>query len=284
MLNSKIISAIFCVLFSFCNFQFANSYDRFAKVVFIGKQNSGKTVLYNLLTHSDKGLHDTVHTEQISHYKMEYNVDGKSVCVYFSDTSGEPKHEALMEAFCNNAHVVFVMIDALDLVRNRLRPQLLSDVRLKAKETDKDTYDKSLSELELLIGNLYKYAPDCHVVAVLTKMGNVEDEYKYEENHKWMMAKSEIEGYIKNIGAMVPKHNIECKFDLTLEDTTGKEALQKRDELENIIKRCLTKYGVENLPKDSDGFRAEVSWDYEVEKGACYGENVKSKKPKLIVH
>lgn len=282
MLNSKIISAIFCVLFSFCNFQFVSSYDRFAKVVFIGKQGSGKTVLYNLLTHSNKGLRDTVHDVQISNTKMEYNVNGKSICIYFSDTSGEPKHEALMETFCNNAHVVFVMLDALDLMRSRLRPyQLPENLRTK---TVSEKYSNDLSALEILIGNLYKYAPNCRVVVVLTKMGNVEKEYKNGENNLWRMAKSGIESYIKGIGAMVPKHNIECTFDLTLSDTTGEEALQNRDKLEDIIKKCLADYGLENLPKDSDGFRAEVAWDYETEPGTCYGENVKSKKPKLIVH
>ena len=283
MLNPKMISAIFCILFSFFNFQFASSYDGFAKVVFIGKQGSGKTVLYNLLTHSNKGLHDTIHTEQISYYKMNYNVDGKSVCVYFSDTSGEPKHEALMETFCHNSHVVFVMLDALELMKARLRPQQLPK-HLRAKPEDKNTFDKSLSELELLIGNLYKYAPDCRVVIVLTKMGKAESEYQCEGNRLWMAAKEQIESYIKSIGAMVPKHSIECTFDLTLENTNGKEAIQKRNELENIIKNCLIKHGVVNLPKDSDGFRAEVAWDYETEPGKCYGENVKSKKPKLIVH
>lgn len=282
MLNSKIISAIFCVLFSFCNFQFVSSYDRFAKVVFIGKQGSGKTVLYNLLTHSNKGLYDTVHDVQISNTKMEYNVNGKSICIYFSDTSGEPKHEALMETFCNNAHVVFVMLDALDLMRSRLRPyQLPENLRTK---TVSEKYSNDLSALEILIGNLYKYAPNCRVVVVLTKMGNVEKEYKNEENNLWRMAKNGIESYVKDIGAMVPKHNIECTFDLTLSDTTGEEALQNRDKLEDIIKKCLADYGLENLPKDSDGFRAEVAWDYETEPGTCYGENVKSKKPKLIVH
>lgn len=280
MLNSKIISAIFCVLFSFCNFQFVSSYDRFAKVVFIGKQGSGKTVLYNLLTHSNKGLYDTVHDVQISNTKMEYNnVDGKSICVYFSDTSGEPKHEALMETFCHNAHVVFVMLDALDLMRSKLRPYQLPE-HLKTKSV-LEKYSNDLTALEQLIGNLCKYAPDCRVVVVLTKMGNVEKEYENEGNNLWKMAKQGIEDYIKSIGAMV---NIERTFDLTLSDTIGKEAIQKRNELEDIIKSCLIKYGVVNLPKDSDGFRAEVAWDYETEPGTCYGENVKNKKPKLIVH
>ena len=69
------------------------NYDGYAKVVFLGNFRAGKTVLYNLLCHFPKKLDDTKHTKQISFTNMKYDIDGKKIAVYFSDTSAEPCHK-----------------------------------------------------------------------------------------------------------------------------------------------------------------------------------------------
>ena len=50
MFGLKKLSILICCLISFPFFNCVSAYDKFAKVVFIGRTGSGKTVLYNFLT------------------------------------------------------------------------------------------------------------------------------------------------------------------------------------------------------------------------------------------
>lgn len=273
MFSLKKISVLICVLFSISLFNFVDAYDRFAKVVVIGLTGSGKTVLYNLLTHSNKSINDTVHDKNISTEKVNYNVDSKSICVYFGDTSGEPKHKDLMEAFCHNANIVFITLDAVDLIRSKLRPTFMpkswSSFLFKKIQSEKD---EALDYLETLIGNLYKYAPNCRVVVVLTKMEQIDRIYEGDDNKKWKGAKRAIKNYMEEICDVVDG-NVDATYDLTLYDPKSKDDLEylkktekeiiqdtneHRTKLENIIKECLRKYGIDKLPDTSDGMRAEV--------------------------
>lgn len=272
MFGLKKLSVLICCLISFSFFNCVNAYDKFAKVVFIGRTGSGKTVLYNLLTPSnkEKSIGDTEHSIQLSTEKVPYNIDGKSVCVYFGDTSGEPKHQDLMEAFCHNAHVVFIMLDAEQIVKAKLRPQLLPSIFHPFMFSNSKEDEKSFKYLEDLIGYLYKYAPGCRVVVVMTKMGKIEKIYEHEDNKKWRGAQSSIKHYVEDLSFIV-EGNLDETYDLTLFDykspidlkTKSKDQIigemnTHRGKLENIIKECLRKYGIDKLPDTPDGFRAEV--------------------------
>lgn len=255
MFHFKKISTLICALLTFSSFNFTNAYDKYAKVVFIGQVGSGKTVLYNLLTpkNYNKTIDEVIHTKQISDETDIYNIDGKSVCVYFSDTSGEPRHEALMKAFCHNAHLVFIMMDALKLANMGL------------------SGTKESEELENLITHLYEYAPKCRVVVVLTRMEAVEKMYGYSKE-KLEFTKNKIEMYIKGIKFSV-KGNVDTTYELMLYNPNkaarlikyGKskqQVIQEKNEhkikLKGIIEDCLKKFGINNLPDKSDGLRAEV--------------------------
>lgn len=276
MFNFKKMSALICMLFSLSFFNFVGAYDKFAKVVFIGLYGTGKTVLYNLLTPKNyqKTIAQTIHTKQISTEKDIYNIDGKSICVYFGDTSGEPRHTDLMRAFCHNAHVVFITMDAVKLANMGL------------------SGDKDSEYLEELITHLYEYAPNSRVVVVLTKMADV-DRMCGDDKKKLFFLKNKIKTYIQGIEFSV-KGNVDNTYELMLYNPSDEKKLKElgkskeqveneksghRDELKGIVEECLRKYGVDKLPDTSDGLRAEVikemvGWHKVVDKeeGTCSSE------------
>ena len=303
MFSLKKISVLICMLFSISLFNSVDAYDRFAKVVVIGLTGSGKTVLYNLLTYSDKSINETEHDTQISTAKVEYNIDGKSICIYFGDTSGEPNHSELMESFCHNANVVLITLDAVDLLRSKLRPMYLPESgKLSLPEDMKNKKDAALDHLENLISNLYKYAPNCRVVVVLTKMEQVDRIFENEDNKKWKKSKKEIENYVSEIKEMFDGSDengeVDETYNLTLynpnnefilaelkktKEQVVQETKEHRVKLENIIKGCLRKYGLQNLPLDPDGFRAEVVKSYEFEESCTGTKKVVKEYDKLNV-
>lgn len=242
--KTKLIAILF-IFFNFFISMTSFAYDRFAKIVLIGQIGSGKTVLYNLLTHSNKGINDITHTKQISTNKMEYNIDDNSICVYLNDTPGEVGYKNLVNAFCHNANVVFITVDAVDFVRVKM------NYRGKINHLDDIT-----DNLENLIGELYKYNPNCRVVVVMTKMGMIGAIYEHENSKKWKVVQSSLKHYIEDLSYI--EDNVDETYDLTLFDTKSKEAIDHRTKLENIIKECLRKYGIDKLPDTPDEFRAEI--------------------------
>lgn len=254
MFNFKKNLLLVSIVFVLC-LNVANAYDRFAKVVFIGLYGAGKTACYNLLTPNNyhKNINQNLHDRQISTEKVVYNIEGKSVCVYFCDTSGEPKHGELMKAFCHSAHVVFIMMDAVNLANMGL------------------SGDKNSEYLEELVSHLYEYAPNSRIVVVLTKMADVNRIYGINRN-RLEFVKNKIRNYVDGIKFSV-KGNVDNTYELMLYSPLDTDKLKKdckskeqviqeksdhKTKLENIIKECLIKYGVDKLPDTSDGLRAEV--------------------------
>lgn len=298
----KIILSLFIIL-SFSNY--SNAYDRFAKAVIIGSIGCGKTALFNLLSGKTQ-FKNLVHDEQIKTARIPYNVDGKSVLLYLEDCSGEPRHEKLMETFCYNAHIVFILLNAEDYsektinslskedrvkVRDNIMQKKTSELDFANSKDQKKSIEDEISllkeilnkdssesivkvrkkDLETLVLNLRKYAPGCRAVILVTK-GNKVDPFDL----------GGVDAFVQ--GVKRAAINVDEVADLFLKNLTDNNAMQNKAKINGFIVNALHNYGVNKLPLIPDGFRAEVTWDYEVKPGKCYGENVESKKEKLIVH
>lgn len=299
----KIILSLFIIL-SFSNY--SNAYDRFAKAVIIGSRGSGKTALFNLLS-GKKQFEYLEHDVQIKTVRIPYNVDGKSVLLYLEDCSGEPRHEKLMETFCYNAHIVFILLNAeeysesiidslnkegweeaknnviqkkkadLDFTYGKDKEELIKDeISLLKKMFEKDGTENIIKvrkkELQMLVLNLKKYAPSCRVIILVTKGNKIKNPFEL----------GAVDAFVKGVERAAI--NVDKVDNLFLKNLTDNNAMQNKAKINEFIVNTLHKYGVDKLPLIPDGFRAEVTWDYEVKPGKCYGENVESKKEKLIVH
>lgn len=60
---------------------------------------------------------NTRHTAQIDTSLLGMDVKGTEVGVYLNDTSAAPRHQKCIEQFCKNAHLIFIVVDALDLAK-----------------------------------------------------------------------------------------------------------------------------------------------------------------------
>ena len=246
-------SLILTFMFLFIQiFNFTNAYDKFAKIVFIGNLGSGKTTLFNLLTNS----RNEDHTSQIKSKRLEYDVSipvwesnhgikslfksrklvnkYKSVCAYFFDCSGEPFHQQLMQEFCKNADIVFITIDAFDLFETKLYC---------------GNYEKRLDSLENLVSNLKFYTPDCSLILVFTKKGNINKQYSCGIRN-YNFALNEIDHYGNYFRSKFPVYE-------TYYYTSGNADGSSRNNLENTIKNIL-KYRFDHLRSTPDGFRADI--------------------------
>lgn len=218
--------------------------QRYAKVVFLGYFGSGKTVLYNLLTNKQVGLDDTDHTLQIDTSVLGMNIKGTKVDVYFNDSSAEPRHKDVMYEFCKNAHIVFLVIDALKL-SNR-----------------KGWAPASQRHFEELVCKLSTLAPKCRIVIIKSKAGLINK----KQSSRGTFAKDEVDRYVELIEENLAEEGEEVrpadeKYDLTLTDLTGEEAKEHRENLYRIIAESLTRYGLKNLPKEPKGFLGKIFED-----------------------
>lgn len=243
----KIMFAIFVYVFWGLNPAFGMEYSKvggYAKVVFLGNFRAGKTVLYNLLSHKTNSLQDTQHTRQISVTDMEYDINGKKVQVYLGDTSAEPGHKKVMDEFCKNAHIIFVIVNAKELVESN---------GLNVTTTQK--------YFERLLCDLPDIAPNCRVIVVLTQKDKITKNMVKDAP----FIKRRISEYIRTIEEVLHGDeetnniNIDAKYELTLKDTVGKEAMDHRRKIEDLIKNSIISYGIENLPSSPEGFVAEVT-------------------------
>ena len=235
---------LIAILFIFFNFFISTAsfaYDRFAKVVFLGYFCSGKTTLYNLLTQNSVGM-STAHTTQIDYSKIEIKVKDKSVCAYLFDTPGEPTQKASVEEFCKNAHIIFVVVNAKNLIEsmNGVWP------------------NKSQNYFENLLCSIPGLSPNCGIIVVLTQKENINKNLVTNA----FFVKKRISQYIKDLDERFSDSGIlvDSKYELTLKDTTGEEAIKHKNNLYYIIVKSLENYGIENLPKDPDGFREEIKY------------------------
>ena len=245
---------LIAILFIFFNFFISTAsfaYDRFAKVVFLGYFGSGKTTLYNLLTNKRVGM-NTRHTTQIDYSKIEFKVKDKSVCAYLFDTSAEPKHKESIERFCKNANLIFIVVYALDLVK-----ALDEESKEESEEKHENWFSNKYKEyFEKLLCNIPRIAPESKVVIILTKRALI-------TKHNFLTApfiKVRIDQYIENWKSKFSDQFIVATYDLTLKDTTGEDAIKHKNNLYEIIAKSLENYGIENLPKDPDGFREEIKY------------------------
>lgn len=233
------------------------NYDGYAKVVFLGNFRAGKTVLYNLLCHFPKKLDDTKHTKQISFTNMKYDIDGRKIAVYFSDTSAEPCHKQVMDEFCHNAHIIFVVVNAKDLIEG------MNGVGVTSSQ----------KYFENLLCSIPDLSPNCRIIVVLTQKDNINKNLVTNA----FFVKKRISQYIKDLDELFSDSGIlvDSKYELTLKDTTGEEAINHRKTLEDLIIDSLKKYGIDKLPKTADGFKAEVVEKSEeiVDKTHCIGKD-----------
>ena len=217
------------------------AYDRFAKVVFLGYFCSGKTTLYNLLTQNSVGM-STAHTTQIDYSKIEIKVKDKSVCAYLFDTPGEPTQKVSVEEFCKNAHIIFVVVNAKNLMEgmNGVWP------------------NKSQNYFENLLCSIPDLSPNCRIIVVLTQKYNINKDLVTNA----IFVKARISQYIESIDECLNDSGIlvDSKYELTLKDIKGEEAIRHKNNLYDIIVKSLENYGIENLPKDPDGFREEIKY------------------------
>ena len=216
-----------------------------------GYFGSGKTTLYNLLTNKRVGM-NTDHTAQIDYSKIEFKVKDKSVCAYLFDTSAEPKHKESIERFCKNANLIFIVVYALDLVK-----ALDEESKEESEEKHENWFSNKYKEyFEKLLCNIPRIAPESKVVIILTKRALI-------TKHNFLTApfiKVRIDQYIENWKSKFSDQFIVATYDLTLKDTTGEDAIKHKNNLYEIIAKSLENYGIENLPKDPDGFREEIKY------------------------
>ena len=261
MFNFKKISILVCSLFYFLTFGTLNAviaYDKFAKVVIIGEYRSGKTTLYNAIRGN---ADEVIHTRQISddncltydiaervwrpnHGIMRWFKNGKfvnenkSVGVYLFDTSGEEQHEDLMRQFCKGAHVAILTLDAEKLVKERC-------------------YIKgyfSLQGLTAIIDDISLYAPDCKVIVVLTKYQQALDKYgeKYKSACNQILDLDNLKDAIKGTFPILRVDKI-YRYDTSVDRYWECQA-----NMQNMIKECISDYGLYRLPEIPDGLRANV--------------------------
>ena len=256
-LRSKLLKIIF-IAFSFIFFGINSTFSmdsappiqndqRYAKVVFLGYRGAGKTTLYNLLAQNLVDMNVYKHTIQLDYEILTFGINGKKVSAYLSDTSAEPRHKEIIEKFCEDAHIIFLVFDARDLVLNISKGTLSS---------------RSKMDFENLIGRLNKIAPNCRVITIPTKLGLL----TIEECPRIFFAKNfdEVNNYVNSIVETLEKtgkgtNPIDYKYDdLTLSDLTGEKAKEHRKKLYDIIVESLKMYGLENLPKEPKGFVAKI--------------------------
>lgn len=258
----KIILFLFALL-SFSNY--TSAYDGFAKAVILGNFRCGKSVLYNLLTGKEQ-FENLEHHVKITTSKIECNIDGRSILLYLEDTSGEPKHKELMEKFCEKSHVVFLLLDATEYSKERLKANGLRAYKAI------DMVEKKKDEFKELVTKVNEYAPGCELIVIVTK-GNL------LQGNVSVFELEEIEAFINGLKKL--GLNISQKYDLQLENLTDNHALECRDAIQGFIVNALRRYGVNNLPKTPDGFVAKII--NKVEDGTCYGKNVKRDEFDLVV-
>lgn len=255
-LRSKLLKIIF-VAFLFTSFNVKSTFGmeaapgisndvRYAKVVFLGYRGAGKTTLYNLLTQKLVDVNNYLHTVQLDYEILSLYVNGKQVKVYLNDTSAEPKHEEVMNEFCKNAHIIFLVFDAKDLTIRKSNGDLPSDPQM---------------HFENLIGKLNKISPKCRVIIVPTKMGLLTVEecprlFFAQENNEVEKYISVVERTLVATGKKVSP--IDCKYDLTLKNLSDEKAKESRNSLYEAIKRSLINFGLENLPKEPKGFVGKI--------------------------
>ena len=165
------------------------------------------------------------------------------VGVYLNDTSAEPRHQECIEQFCKNAHLIFIVVNALRL----------SD---EASETKHENYRLSNHKdyFEKLLCNIPRIAPASEVVIILTKRDLI-------AGRNFLAApfiKFRIDQYIENWKSKFSDKFIVATYDLTLKDTTGEEAIKHKNNLYKIIAKSLENYGIESLPKKSKGFLGKI--------------------------
>lgn len=275
MFNFKKLSILVCSLFYFLTFCVSDTliaYDKFAKVVVIGEYRSGKTTLYNAIRgNADK----VIHTEQISNdncltyditervwhpnrgikswfKKGKYVNENTSVGVYLFDTSGEEQHEDLMRQFCKGAHVAILTLDAEKLVKERC-------------------YIKgyfSLQGLTAIIDDISLYAPDCKVIVVLTKYQQALDKYgeKYKSACNQILDLDNLKDAIKGT---FPRLKVDKIYRY---DTSVDRYWECQANMQNMIKECISDYGLYRLPEVPDGLRANVTNVYAGQKTVYYEE------------
>jgi len=251
--KNKLFKILFCIfaLMLWCfspvfSMEKLNSkFDHYAKVVFIGYIGSGKTTTFELLTNTLKTLGKKNHTKQISKICVGCKLSNKNVGLLFFDSSAEPKHNKVMDEFCKNANVIIAIVNAQDLVGNELK------------------ISNSQCEFEKLLSRVRKNAPNCRVIVVLTKKELIDEKYT---DLPPAFVQNRISNYVQAIDMTLDKkqnkttefQNIDSKYELTLNEIDSEETLTHKKNLQNLIAKSLLKYGVENLPKTSEGMDGRI--------------------------
>ena len=197
---------------------------------------------------------NTDHTVQIDTSLLGMDVKGTEVGVYLNDTSAEPRHQECIEQFCKNAHLIFIVFNALDLAKasdEESREKLGKNMKIGVFSNCKEYFEK-------LLCNIPRIAPESKVILVVTR--NNSTNFYIRLGARGLFVKDHFDWYIKNWKSKFSDKFIVATYDLTLKDTTGEEAIKHKNNLYEIIAKSLENYGIENLPKDPDGFREETKY------------------------
>ena len=144
------------------------------------------------------------------------------------------------------------MFNALDFAKasdEESREKLGKNMKIGVFSNCKEYFEK-------LLCNIPRIAPESKVVIILTKRALI-------TKHNFLTApfiKVRIDQYIENWKSKFSDQFIVATYDLTLKDTTGEDAIKHKNNLYEIIAKSLENYGIENLPKDPDGFREEIKY------------------------
>ena len=111
--------------------------------------------------------------------KVEFKVKDKSVCAYLFDTPGEPTQKVSVEEFCKNAHIIFVVVNAKNLMEgmNGVWP------------------NKSQNYFENLLCSIPGLSPNCRIIVVLTQKYNINKDLVTNA----IFVRARISQYIENI-------------------------------------------------------------------------------------
>lgn len=152
----KVSSFIFSmVAVAFAAISPAFAVGKYAKVVFLGGDGTGKTSLVYTFTSGKKAPAIVKHSDNLNVRERFYEFDeGEkhySVNTKLWDTSGEILHKSLIEDFCTNATVAIIIFDLPEFSHHQV----------------------SIDEINMLtwewVDTLFKINPDCRLVFVGTK-------------------------------------------------------------------------------------------------------------------
>lgn len=177
-------------------------------------------------------------------YLLNFNIDIPNVkeeaqisyLVY--DTTAEEIHEKFIDEFCNNAHAIFLCVNAEDFI-DRQNGKL---------------YFQESEDFYKLLRKIPKIAPKSKVIIFLTQLGNIKD----ASNE----LKDQVKNFIKNIKDKDEfKDYVHSSFDFTLDysDPDAIDAFKKSHSYDCFVRNKYTKMFIANLYHPTDDLDININ-------------------------